>query len=495
MEEKEKQGQELLKEAEKKEKQGQESVKEAEKKEKQGQEKGNKKTKKIVGATALAVTVLGAAGGGIYVVNSPAKKVSDFINEGKISEANTLYTKDVKGSFAQEKILDFYLGDTVTEVVKSYESKELSFEEAKNRLILVTRMGGDKQVTDAQTELEYITELNESRCAYDKANECMEQENYKEAIINYKLVTKVHEEYDEAQKKLAEAIDKYRENILGKTGAPSSEAEFEEAIEEVNEALNTIGEDVTLSERLENLKSGYRDYIEKETVEAVNEKITGAEYVEAVAIIDEAIAKIGEDETLTELRETTLSAYRNNIKAAVDAKLEVFDYEEALDIIKNASEELPDSYFDSLYEEVENEKPKNLDDYMGSSYYFEKISPGALDKLGNKYDTVNMYCMTSYNDGWSTSSGYVYENLDGKLSKLSGLITLSSESDSGDCVLNIYGDGDVLLYTSGIVNETSEPVAIDADVSEQKQIKITLSLTEGESCTMRMLLINFSFEE
>ncbi len=188
------------------------------------------------------------------------------------------------------------------------------------------------------------------------------------------------------------------------------------------------------------------------------------------------------------------NAYVNFICEKVEALRKEKKYQQALTMLKNASEIVSSPTFDELAKNIENEKPIYLTEVKCQNKdNYEQVAEGTEveDTLGNKYQYGNLYRIfthfahSRYNNGRADYYiGYSYE-------KLCGFIAVEDSGDNISAKFSILGDG-VVLYSIDVTRLTA-PVPLEVDVSNVNIV--TIKLDSYDQGKLQVLLSDFYFEK
>ncbi len=450
----------------------------------------------VVIIAVVTIVAAGIASSFAIVLNSPAKKVVDSLRSGDYIDASGTYTRKVKNHKFQEWLLEKMLHGTVGDTVDDYKAEKISYEDAQAELALIEEVGGDSYDAEVTQAVSSVKALYDSRNAFDMAQNYMSYEDYTDAIEQYRLVIEDDDNYSKAQDEIEKCGDNIRNTVLEDTKSPSDIYSYQSAIAEVENALVTLPDDDELTSRLENLKASYSDIVKKQLESDVKKYISDGDYASAISSINDALSTLPGDKDLESLYESTKTSYEESIKKSVDESLKIDDYDTALNTITQAEGLLDDdTYFNDLYSATQTARPVTIKDLATDySYYYNNVyENSAVDVNGNTYNSVNLFEIESYNDGWTTGEGYVTCTLNGDFSNLTGQVVLENSTDDGDCTFTVSGADGTELYSKKLTKGMKKPADVNVDVSGQDKITIKLSLSDGEQATMKALMYRFIF--
>ncbi len=454
-------------------------------KKKKKMSKGKKVLISVAAAGGLVVAI--AVGGVVYYFKSPAKAIVSDIENNDLDKINGQY-KNVQDNKVQKWLLERMLTDTVSEIrddfsldkidfdtylaqnevilsfefddlsetikknfetlfnkyIDDYVAEEIDYEDAAKRVQAMINAGVvSNKDGAASARLTQITALRNSRKAFADGENWYEAQNYAQAYEAYNQVISDDKNYAVAQKRIAEC----QANIK------------EAAISDVKAAMNT------------------------------------GDYPKAIRLAKQALSEYVEDTELEKLLKQSQDDYNQMVTEKVEACLSEENYSAAEKMLQEALAVLPgDATLTALSDSVRASKPINLCDMkVSESSNVEQITSLVVteDVVGNKYNPGNLFTISSSDGGWSDdSNGYMKVYLNGAYQKLKGTLAVADSSETGDCCLTIYGD-DRILYTTDTINRTTAPLSVDIDVSNIEWIQIQLVL-EGDA-NMTVLISNFTF--
>lgn len=436
-------------------------------------EKPKKKKKRLVIASLIGVAVIAAGIAGYVAIskmNDPLKRFQEAVLENDFVKAAQLYQEKLK-SGNSEKLAEAatFITDQADEVKGKYIQREIEYEDALNQLQELEKIGIVSK-SEIEPVIEEINEIRTSRAAYENANNEMEAGDYKAAINDFHKVIQNDPDYENAQKKLAEAIKKYKDELFAMLSDFESDKRYKDAISALKEGLLVVPDDADFLAEI----TDYEKMIEDDLTLAIDEIIRDAK-----SVVSES-----DDYTtaLTDLRAAEKQyPNREEIKAAISEIEESYvarelteaeklandsKYEEAVERLGEALILSPDN--ESIEKAIEEYKAK-YPALLQQMVYFvgENLGNGGqeLDNVQNMQINV------------VTSKYGHFDNtykLNGEYKKITGNLYQPFEyrSERYRRVLEIYGDGR-LLY-SAKMGAGIEPVSFSVDLSGVEELEITL---------------------
>ena len=442
--------------------------------------KKGSKIKRFLCAVIAVILIIGISGL-VFYIKSPSRQIVSKVKKGEYTTVKQLYNSGVKDKFVQEMLLQKLVKNDCNSIVDDFKTNKVNFDEAIEKLDAYASLG-DKKIADyLSKKSKVVDDLNTSMNSYAKAEKLYESGKYAEALEKYALVVKEDDNYKDAQEKLSKCVEKYREAILSKTENPSSQTDYETAIETLNIALKIVPDDDKLTARLNELESGYADLLKSEALTNGTQYIQEGKFEELFTILNKACEMNSGDAELENLKKTAEDEFVKKVQADVDGYLTNDNYDEAIKYLKNANKILADnSTLSELLQKTQNNVPVQLSSLkISESDRCEEGSNLTLkeDSIGNVYSSGNLFKLDSY----GTSVGYMTFYIKGDYSRLTGTIAVADDSSKTSGMISIYDENDKLLYTSGDMSRTTAPIKVDVDIKGVQWLKISAQSDDFDS--------------
>lgn len=292
--------------------------------------------------------------------------------------------------------------------------------------------------------------LDEIRSSYEGDQKYTEVISYvKRKVPNLDIDAEIREQYEQA-------IEEYKTSVLKKADELEDAEDYSGAVREVETALQLIGSDAKLEERVHQLGK-------TEILKAVETYEASKEYDTAIELISDRIADYETDSEVVLAYNRCKDAFRDaTVQAAKNAYANE-GFQAALSIVNNALMTMEDdSELQTLAEYYRNLAPVKLSDlesYRGSSFHYEEV---VTDCFGTEHFDNLMYC------------GSETYRISGKYATLKGVFFAEGEKTGEVRVwLKCWGDG-VLLCDLSTTN-FKDPVPFSVDISGVKDLKIETS--------------------
>lgn len=299
--------------------------------------------------------------------------------------------------------------------------------------------------------------LDEIRSSYEGDQKYTEVISYvKRKVPNLDIDAEIREQYEQA-------IEEYKASVLKKADELESTEDYSGAVREVETALQLIGSDAKLEERVHQLGK-------TEILKAVETYEASKEYDTAIELISDRIGDYENDSEVVLAYNRCKDAFRDaTVQAAKNAYTKE-GFQAALSIVNNALMTLEDdAELQTLAEYYRNLAPVKLSDL--ESY---RTDGGEF-----QYEEVETDCFgTEFFDNLTTEGSETYR-ISGKYATLKGVLFSSApKSQEMRVGLKCWGDG-VLLCEYNTTNFNG-PIKFSVDVSGIKDLKIELDAEDGE---------------
>ncbi len=426
-------------------------------------EKGKKISKaKAVLISVAALIVLLAVLAGVLFFTSPALEVLKDFKSQEYSAAVTCYEREVEDNFLHKTILNLVMKNRGAKVLEQFADGELGYDTACEALEALTAMG----FADTESLTTELEALNNSLIAFEDGNHYYSEGDYENAIKAYSQVTEADSHYQEAQDKLSEMYPAYLTAVTERADERIANAEYEQAVVEINLALSLLPTDMDVSALTERKTTALEQY-KAAVLNQVTELTTAQRFTEALEAINDALA-VDNNEDFQNAKATVEKQYVESVTTNVQNHLNNEDYISASRTVTAALELLPDNAeLKALKTKVDDATPTYLLDVCKpySSYWYDEYTNGETFVMGSVEYTNGFVLGTS-----RYSSGYAIFNIDGNYSTVSFSVGHTDESAMSNTDLKIYCDG--ILKDAYTINCEALPQRITVDVTGVKSLKI-----------------------
>lgn len=227
---------------------------------------GLNKTKKygiMAGSIIVIILIVG-----IILFTNPIFRFEMAIKTNSIGKATTVFNESIKGNKNYEDSANTFLKGESSNIEKDFKNDSITYDKAKNKLDNIKGLGVTSlEVNDAIKE---IDNLNDSRTAFNKAEEYLKEEDYIDAIKQYSLVIKEDKNYDNAQKKIEDNKSKYKDKALDESEKDANNNEYDKAVSVLSKADSVMKNDNDITSKLDIYKQKLNEIREKEKQEKIN---------------------------------------------------------------------------------------------------------------------------------------------------------------------------------------------------------------------------------
>lgn len=421
-----------------------------------------------IAAAVVAVVVIVAGYVAISRLFDPVKRFQEAVQNSDFVKAGQLYRdKLASGDSGKRADAAAFLVDYAEEIRGRYYRGEMEYEDALNQLQEL----GKLDVVSADTLKPMIDEINEmrtSRAAYDNAQKEMEAGDYEAAINDLHKVIQTDANYENAQTQLAEAVKGYKEAVLASLSGFEPEKQYEEAISTLQAGLLIVPDDADFlakiqdyEKKIENERSLTIDRIIREAKSAAS---VSEDYGTVLTDLRSAAKQYSSSEALKEAIREVEDAYVEKMLADAVPFAEESEYEEAVALLNEALKLVPENeMIKSAIKEYESKYPVLL---QQMTYFTGKN----LENEGQEQDNLQG---TQVNIVTPNEFTNVYK-LNGQYNKITGnwYQPFDERSDGSIQILEIFGDGN-LLFSSKMCGGI-EPVSFSVNLTGIEELKITL---------------------
>ncbi len=272
---------------------------------------------------------------------SPARRAYTLALNGEKEAAEALYQEDVKGSTLEAFLMRMLIPRGASSIVKAYQGGKVVYEDALSRLTQFTEF--ESPLHNAERQAEKLKSLYVSAEAFTEAQKMEEQGDIRSALYAYRMVGSGDSRYEEAQSKVTELEGLYKAEIITSAGSPKTREEYEHAVAVINDGLEAIPGDVTLTDKLTTIRQSFAMTIKSQTIPKATEYISKGYYKEAIDLIQEALSYNEQDIELRTLLTTATGNYEDFARNQVGIYLDNKDPKGARAFLDRVSADLPDS--------------------------------------------------------------------------------------------------------------------------------------------------------
>ena len=343
-----------------------------------------------------------------------------------------------------------------------------------------------------------LTALYTSRAAYEEGCTLLEAGQYLDAMARFSSMSENDSLYIEGTAKSQEAQKGYCQQIVNQTGALMTQAQYEDAMTAVEDALTRFPGDATLTAQKEVIYNAYKDYRKQTSMAEAQTALDQGNLEEALRILAPLKKDYPDDADLSALTDQYETSYCSQIAEAASPLLEERQYQQAFDIVSPAYDIFPENEtIAGLYDQAEGHLPKSMDTLSWENDTLrgtKTTGDNVEDTHGNLYEHAVIYTEPSAisMQTMAYSEGKDLCQLNGRYTRLQGTLAIKAGSrgiqNDRTGIFRIYGD-DTLLFEAGELSEESEPQSFDLDVSGVKTL--TFAFESGTGLKYLLGDVNF----
>lgn len=298
----------------------------------------------VIICALLAIVVL-------FIYIMPARRAYTEALNGESEAAESLFVSSVQGSSFESFVMRLLVPRGASAIVSAYTDGNVTYDDAVSRLDQLAEF--ESPLNNAEKAKERIERLRTSTEAWTEAQAYEAAGDYRSALISYRLVDENSAHYDEAVAKASEMEGLYKSEVITEVGTPSTDAEYEAAVNLLNDALTLLPDDKTLSDKLTSIQQTFASGLKARAMTEANQYISQGYYKQAIDVLNNALEYNSSDRDLTQLLNTATKDYETWVQSQVSIYLGNDDRAGALALLERVRKDLPDDQiFQQLYESV-----------------------------------------------------------------------------------------------------------------------------------------------
>lgn len=226
-----------------------------------------KNKKKIVSICSCSVIIICLILGGVFYFNNPVVKFQNSIKNNDSTQSVKIYNDRIKGDAKKESEINTYLKNDIAKIEKSFIEEKIDYEKAKNELETIRNTY--LVSTDVNNTLDKINKLNDSRSSFKKAEAYLKNNDYVNAIKEYKNVIYNDKNYAKAKEQITNNEKKYKEQVLKNAEEFANKQDYEKAEKLLSGAVVILPNDADIIAKDNNYKKLNEDKLIKSQEVAV----------------------------------------------------------------------------------------------------------------------------------------------------------------------------------------------------------------------------------
>ncbi len=402
-----------------------------------------------------------------FYFSNPEQLKREMKNE-QWEEAAIIFQK-MQNSGDEKKAIEIFL-KTAEAYKEMYIDEKVEYSDALKKLDEIKKISTDNQkLIEIVT---YIENLHNSRIAFELAEKYWEEQDYENAMIQYKEVLEIDDNFLTAEEKLSEGKEKYKANVIDEVENYVKNEAYDKAIQLIDKAEGILGED----EELEVLSAKYELEELEKTLE-MHEEL--ADYKAAIMLLNKSSDLLNSNSGLQKKLSQYQSKYKEQLYTEAKTAYDDFGYEAAVGVLQKGLQLLPkDMEITDILEKYKECEPVSLETLHvlatdDSESLYNKFSPETMEDLyGNEYQ--GFFEIISYKG----DAGFVELLNDNRYTNIKGTFFVDKKvKEDFSIEFRIYADG-VKVYNSGYINRKNKAVDFDVDITNAETIKLEAYSTD-----------------
>lgn len=430
--------------------------------------------KKVVLLIVCIVLALAVIGAGVFFVLrllNPVSRVMSALESGDYTKALSIYEDKVEGDREKDSTLSEDVVAYLEKCQDDFLNERMSYEQFTGVINGIRSLALNKLSSKLDDAAEYADMLNQSRIAYQTAEDFYGKQDYGSAIGYYNQVNYQDTYYDDAQSKCAECITNYRQQVLDSADEQVANGDYTGALASLKSGLDILTDDPDLTAKYSSIETEQRNQAVQTALTHAKELYDGGDLKNAIKYLNTQLDAY-DDAALRQLYDSYMDELIAAVKVEADQAFQNGEYIDAVAVVNSYSDLIASSSaYDELIEYYYGFMPvplSQLDPFSGS---WEDEKSTASDCLGNRYTDalIGRGHWTSNGRGGTTVEYYIAQ----EYTSLSGMLAFYNDGGNSDYPLHleIYGD-DRLIYTSPTITRKTESVDFNVSVVGVKYLKL-----------------------
>ena len=470
----------------------------------------------------ILILAVAAAGVSIFFINQKNIVLMDnfieAVESGNVNEAISIYDTNITDTGLEEDAPE-QLQTLLDNAANQFENGETAYVDALRTVESIEQISIARGVLNTEQFAEIYTRmeaLGNSRVAYTTGLSYQDEQKYPDAIAQFSAVLQDDTYcYEDAQARITECQKIYKENTLEQVNAYIADGQHSDAMHLLDNALEVLPNDTDLSalrdtsysnavetaitealakaaSQAENgdhsgaiktinaslaihqddrLKTALSTYQIQYALVTADTCVSNGDYPGAITAIADGLESNPENVDLLTAYSDYYDTYVADVISEADAYAAALDYDNAISIVRQALENLPeDETLSAKLDTLKASKPISLSSLDALNTDDWRWNDGsATDPFGNDYSALCNYVIATYD-------GYIEYRLYGEYKTLTGLIAPQEGiGENGSGQVQIYAD-DTLVYNSPTIQQKTDAFRFSTDISGAEYIKIMLNV-------------------
>ena len=177
----------------------------------------------------------------ILFLNNPVQQFKRALDNNNLVKASKIYDEKIKGDMSEETEAISYIKSDIRKIGTDFKGNKIEYDLAISLLESIGKTGlASTEVSYAKTQ---VNKLNDSRIAYKKGVEFLDNKNYVKGLAELKKVIAEDNNFEKAQKFISNSIKDYRTEAMAEAEMAAENSDYDEAINLLKQVLLIIPND------------------------------------------------------------------------------------------------------------------------------------------------------------------------------------------------------------------------------------------------------------
>lgn len=433
----------------------------------------------IVGALLCVAIIAGVLWLNWY--NSTEQQVLRALESGDYEAAVVIMKEDEKAG--ESEALVNSLKGRISNLKTAFIDGTVEYATARMELDTIRKLRVDGINAELNETAGYIDALNQSRTDFATAESFYATGDYAEAIVNYRQVIEADANYSAAVAKLADAVNKYRDQMLSEAEEYARLQLYTEAVNLLNESLTIIANDTRITEQIRVYEKSFAEKLKRDALNAAAGYASGGDYLQAFQSLTNILKSQETDAELVSAYNKYCDQYAAQVIKEAEERMAKKDFAGAISDLSVGLRNLPgNSSLASKLEEAKAKQPVPVDSLVTvvSNDWGKWNDAEARDTFGNDHSTAcNYVCISNPYYSMHGEQHYIEQRLYGKYTTLTGSIVPHKDSENEKVsYLQIFTD-EKLVYTSADIDRKTDPIHFSVNVVGVDYVKVFVHTDRG----------------
>ena len=272
---------------------------------------------------------------------SPKQRLIRAIEHSDYNEAISI--KNRNSDVLDEKMLH-NLSEKLTMIEMDYREGKTDYETALSQIGLIKSLGNESLIETADQLQKAVSDVDYSQKAYNQGVVALEAGQYGKAVIFFgDVIDSDVNNYSSAQQKRNEAVEKYRNELISEANKKVETNDYAAAISILQASFDIIPDDQIINAKI----SEYHQMDKNQNIDRIlscsSDAASKGDFIGAVKLIETNITEYDNDKRLSDKLQEYTSSFVSKVISQVKVKEEEQNYEEAIRLLTDALDKLPNN--------------------------------------------------------------------------------------------------------------------------------------------------------